>query len=165
MSFIPSINTFVHFINFPQNVIVDTMRWKSEEERRQYFSDYQKKRKASFKAKGICPNCTKNPAAPGRTCCVQCLEDKKLCLKFGASGPFRQVYADMFERQGGLCGICREPMKRPVLDHCHKTMEARGLLCSNCNIGLGQFKDDPKLLERAIVYVRDNAGIGIKVKS
>ena len=138
--------------------------WKSEQDRQKNLN-YQKKRREACKEKGICPNCTKNPAAPGRTCCSQCLEDKKLCLKFGASRAFRQVYAEMFERQRGLCGICHEPMKRPVLDHCHKTMEVRGLLCSNCNIGLGQFKDNPKLLESAMINVRDNAGIGIKMKS
>lgn len=164
MSFIPSVNTFVHFFKYPHSATVGTMRWKSEEEKHQYFLAYRRKRKAVFKAKGICQNCTKNPAAPGRTCCVQCLEDKKLCRKFGSAAPFRQLYAELFERQGGLCGICREPMKRPIMDHCHKTKEVRGLLCSSCNIGLGQFKDEPELLKRAMSYLRDNAGIGIKMK-
>ncbi len=140
------------------------MAWKSDKERKR-FLDYQKRRKSDFKSKGICPNCEKRPAAKGRTCCPQCLEDKKLCHKFGVSGPYRQLYAELFERQGGRCCICREPMKRPVLDHCHKTMEIRGLLCSSCNNGLGQFKDNPKLLQRAMVYARDNAGIGLRMKN
>ncbi|MES2225529.1 MAG: endonuclease VII domain-containing protein [Patescibacteria group bacterium] len=137
--------------------------WKSEEQR-QHFLAYQRRRKAAFKEKGICPSCTKNPSAEGRVCCIQCLEDKKLNQKFGTAGPHRQLYADLFERQRGLCGICQNPMKRPVLDHCHKTMVVRGLLCSNCNIGLGQFKDKPELLSKAIKYVSENAGIGVSLK-
>lgn len=137
--------------------------WKSEEERQRFLA-YQRKRKEEFKARGICPSCTKNESAQNRVCCVQCLEDKKLVQKFGTAGPYRQLYAEMFERQQGLCGICLQPMKRPVLDHCHKTMIVRGLLCSNCNNGLGQFKDDQDLLARAIKYITENAGIGITLK-
>ena len=136
--------------------------------RKEYYRNYQKAylrdRKNALKAKGICPNCEKNPAAKGRVCCSQCLEDKKLTALFGTAGPYRYLYAELFEKQRGLCGICNQPMKRPLLDHCHKTMNVRGLLCSNCNIGLGQFKDDPVLLEKAMLYARDNAGIGIKLK-
>jgi hypothetical protein len=39
-------------------------------------------------------------------------------------------------------------------DHCHKTDRQRGLLCSNCNMGLGLFRDDPGLLASAIEYLR-----------
>jgi hypothetical protein len=137
---------------------------RTPEERKAHFREYLRKRKAAIKEKGVCPNCEKRPAAQGRVCCVQCLDDKKLTNKFGTAGPYRQLYAELFERQGGLCGICTKPMKRPVLDHCHNTMVVRGLLCSGCNIGLGQFKDDPKLLARAIKYVEENAGIGITQK-
>ena len=137
--------------------------WKSERQR-QHFLAYQRKRKAGFKAQGICPSCTKNPSAPGRTCCLRCLEDKKLVQQFGTASPYRQLYAELFEAQRGLCGICRKVMKRPALDHCHTTMEVRGLLCSNCNIGLGQFKDSEELLLSAAKYIKNNAGIGIKMK-
>jgi hypothetical protein len=39
------------------------------------------------------------------------------------------------------------------VDHGHETGEVRGLLCSNCNLGLGYFKDNPKYLEGAIKYL------------
>lgn len=40
------------------------------------------------------------------------------------------------------------------LDHCHITGKIRGFLCSNCNTGLGLFKDNINLLESAIKYLR-----------
>lgn len=138
-------------------------RW-NDEKRREYFRAYRRSRKAEFKSRGICPNCQKNPSAAGKVCCTQCLEDKKLTTRFGTAAPYRFLYSDLFERQQGLCGICKQSMMRPVLDYSHSTMVVRGLLCSTCNIGLGQFRDDPNLLRAAIYYVENNAGIGIEIK-
>lgn len=39
------------------------------------------------------------------------------------------------------------------LDHNHRTGEIRGWICDSCNTGIGRFKDDIQLLERAIKYV------------
>ncbi len=39
------------------------------------------------------------------------------------------------------------------VDHDHKTNQIRGLLCVNCNAGLGQFKDKVQFLAKAIVYL------------
>ncbi len=58
----------------------------------------------------------------------------------------------MLVTHGGLCAICRE---RPAehIDHDHATGAVRGLLCFNCNGGLGQFRDDTELLDLAIDYL------------
>lgn len=170
MSFIPTANMVFHrsliyrLILWIMYMEENLKKWNSKERQREYFQAYRKKRKQSFKERGICPNCEKRAAAPKKVCCVQCLEDKKLTLKFGSAGPYRQLYAEMFERQSGNCGICRKLMMRPVLDHCHKTMVVRGLLCQNCNIGLGQFKDNANLLKSALNYIQNNAGVGIEIK-
>lgn len=60
------------------------------------------------------------------------------------------VSAQMALRRG-LCAICREAPGVQV-DHDHATGRPRGMLCFNCNGGLGQFKDDPVRLARAIDY-------------
>ena len=138
-------------------------KWDSNRQK-EYQREYSRRRKADCKARGICPNCEKQSSEPGKVCCRQCLEDKKLTAKFGTAGPYRQLHAELFEKQRGLCGICKESMKRPVLDHSHTTMEVRGLLCSSCNIGLGQFKDSASRLQSALMYIQNNAGIGITMK-
>lgn len=59
------------------------------------------------------------------------------------------------------CDICgsKETVTRggkvrlPSLDHCHKTGQWRGLLCSRCNTGLGMFQDHPDLLRAAAEYI------------
>ncbi len=67
-------------------------------------------------------------------------------------------YAEMLAEQGNACAICRStewPGKgnRPQVDHDHDTGAVRGLLCSNCNHGLGQFRDNLDLLRAAIAYL------------
>ena len=58
----------------------------------------------------------------------------------------------MFDAQGGLCAICQTAPAVHV-DHDHETGAVRALLCFNCNGGLGQFRDDPALLQAAADYV------------
>lgn len=59
---------------------------------------------------------------------------------------------------GGECVICGTQTQKLVIDHCHKTNKVRGVLCNECNIGLGKFKDDPILLEFAKIYLLDFIG-------
>ena len=59
----------------------------------------------------------------------------------------------MLIAQSGRCAICTDPMTNPHVDHCHSSSTVRGLLCTNCNVGLGQFKDDPTRLLAAVAYL------------
>lgn len=70
-------------------------------------------------------------------------------------------YLNLLELQGGVCMLCAKLNtngKMLAVDHNHKTGKIRGLLCSKCNVGLGQFNDDINVLTRAIQYLssRDN---------
>lgn len=70
----------------------------------------------------------------------------------------------MLSGQLGVCAICGAPpyavgtggVTRPgslAVDHCHRTGVVRGLLCTNCNLGLGSFFDNVVLLQRAAAYL------------
>jgi hypothetical protein len=55
-----------------------------------------------------------------------------------------------------VCQICGLKDRRSLnIDHCHTTGKVRGLLCDNCNKGLGLFKDNPDLLNNAVKYLGD----------
>ncbi|MEU9285576.1 endonuclease VII domain-containing protein [Streptomyces sp. NPDC048275] len=63
---------------------------------------------------------------------------------------------EMIASQEGLCAIC---WKAPAVqvDHCHETGRVRGVLCFNCNSGLGLLRDDPEAAYRAADYLEGNA--------
>lgn len=43
-----------------------------------------------------------------------------------------------------------------VIDHCHQSNEVRGLLCHDCNVMLGNAKDDIARLKSAIEYLTNS---------
>jgi hypothetical protein len=69
--------------------------------------------------------------------------------------------AALIETQGGACALCRLTLGDAFhVDHDHACCPGsktcgeciRGVLCRRCNIGLGQFNDDPDLLAAAAAY-------------
>jgi Autographiviridae endonuclease VII len=63
-------------------------------------------------------------------------------------------YAALYRFQGGECRICLRVWSRRLhVDHSHATGRIRGLLCDDCNLGLGKFADDPARLKRALDYL------------
>lgn len=64
--------------------------------------------------------------------------------------------AAMVEAQGGGCAICAV---RPAehVDHDHETGAVRGVLCFTCNVGLGNFGDEPERLLLAHRYLTRHA--------
>lgn len=61
--------------------------------------------------------------------------------------------------QNGCCGICGQPISfnKIQVDHNHKTNKNRGLLCIDCNLGFGRFKENPIILRNAIIYLEKYA--------
>ena len=71
-----------------------------------------------------------------------------------------EQYEALILAQGNKCAICGvhqdELNKLLSIDHCHKTKKVRGLLCCKCNFGIGYFKEDVGIMEKAIKYVIQN---------
>lgn len=86
--------------------------------------------------------------------------EKSLIKKYGIN---LEQYQMIHDSQKGLCKICGntetslqpngKDIKDLCVDHCHKTNKVRGLLCHNCNAGIGHFNDDVKKLQSAIIYL------------
>lgn len=88
---------------------------------------------------------------------------KRRAVLKAAYGITPEDYDLMLRAQGGVCAICGEAEasdatgKRLAVDHCHATGRVRGLLCANCNQGIGQFKDDAARMRAAADYVERHA--------
>lgn len=81
--------------------------------------------------------------------------------KYGLSA---QAFQDLLDKQGGCCAICRADnpgSKFWAVDHDHACCPGkgscgkcvRGILCGQCNVGLGSFRDDVNRLRRAVEYL------------
>jgi len=68
-----------------------------------------------------------------------------------------EQYEEMAISQNYKCAICEvhadKLSKKLAVDHDHKTGNIRGLLCSACNIGIGNLKDDVEIVRKAVNYL------------
>jgi len=89
--------------------------------------------------------------------CKPCFSERSKWVGMKALyGVSREQFEDMLRKQEGVCAICHKPCnskRRLSIDHCHATGRIRGLLCINCNHGLGHFKDSVELLTNARDYL------------
>ncbi len=72
--------------------------------------------------------------------------------RYTSKGTTPEDYRKVWEAQEGLCAICE---RRPIehIDHDHATGEFRGLLCPQCNTGLGKLGDSVAGLRKALAYL------------
>ncbi len=91
----------------------------------------------------------------------KCQSCEHLKSRYNMNTPERDK---LYDSQGGCCAICNQEVfistrkegrqyNHAVVDHCHTTGIVRGILCHDCNIGLGKFKDNPTALETAAKYL------------
>ena len=81
-------------------------------------------------------------------------------------GMTRDDYNKLLKDQGGTCRICKKAGQhfrqgKPLplcVDHNHKTGKVRGLLCLNCNSGMGKLGDSIERLKEVIKYLEETDG-------
>ncbi len=80
--------------------------------------------------------------------------NRRFVEKYGIS---LAEYNDMTARQHGVCAVCggkNRNGRRLAVDHDHVSGNVRGLLCSDCNAGIGLFKESPEIMLSAMAYLR-----------
>lgn len=95
--------------------------------------------------------------------CVACrtrrVKDATLRRNYGIS---LEEYHALLKMQGDRCAICRVEMSDyPRLfsvDHCHLTKRVRGLLCLQCNVGIGNLRESPSVILNALDYLLSHGG-------
>ena len=91
------------------------------------------------------------------------MKSKKPKSRKWTSKDFEKERAEFYEKQKGCCGICgkheREFKRRLNLDHNHKSMKIRGLLCYRCNkfiVGRHDYESATKLLNYLKVEIEES---------
>jgi hypothetical protein len=69
-----------------------------------------------------------------------------------------EEYEQLADEQMKRCAVCNHKPDEWDLcvDHDHVTGAVRGLLCARCNMGIGQFRDNPTFLHSAADYLSRN---------
>jgi len=74
-------------------------------------------------------------------------------------------YRALLDKQQNRCAICESELElernNTVIDHCHGSGEVRGVLCRECNNGLGNFRDSNGRLAQAAKYLIDPPARGV----
>ncbi len=118
-------------------------REKNKEKLKEYFKKWRLKNKDKVKKYNKTP---KRKAGSRKY---------QLKLKYGLT---LREYNKLLEKQKGVCAICknRELNKNFLaVDHNWKTRKVRGLLCKNCNLVLGNSKEDISLFQKCIKYLEE----------
>ena len=71
-------------------------------------------------------------------------------------GVTKEQVLSALHRQGGGCGICGHAGRGLHIDHEHQTKKFRGVLCHECNRGLGYFGDSLAGIKKAFDYLLEN---------
>jgi Recombination endonuclease VII/HNH endonuclease len=91
--------------------------------------------------------------------------NRKANWKSRYNGMTESDYMALYDVQSGVCDVCGQKevatrggkVRWLCVDHCHKTGEVRGLLCSACNTAVGYAMDDPSRLRAAADYLDRHA--------
>jgi hypothetical protein len=71
-------------------------------------------------------------------------------------------YEAILKEQNGVCAICYQPEpcnRMLAVDHCHCSLKVRGLLCTNCNMAIGKFKENVEFIKNAVQYMERNYSV------
>lgn len=123
----------------------------NQEERVKYGREYKAKNPEKIRA------CTKKYYEANRE---KILRGARVCWLKTQYNLTPEEYQAILDKQGGGCAICgrkRKPGEKHLhVDHRQDPWLIRGILCNNCNPGLGKFRHNSALTARATEYLREH---------
>ena len=129
--------------------------------------EYPKDNRRVTGLRARCHTCTKEYYAKKSNEYYHNNKDKIVPKRFwyykkSTHGVTKEQYLAFLEAQHGTCAICKKPPAAEplVIDHNHANGEFRGLLCRNCNTGLGLLGDSALVLRNATEYLLERGSYG-----
>lgn len=96
--------------------------------------------------------------------CPQCRTESLRQYRVKKYGITSEQYEMMLEEQNYQCPICErafgETGEQAAIDHDHETGAVRGLLCKQCNLGIGNLQDDVTRVRNALQYLLSHTLLG-----
>jgi hypothetical protein len=114
-------------------------------------SYYMLEHMSGTKKKKLCKNCTRRYSYNVRT--TEKNRETHLLRRYGLNQEELEALMDSVNHQ---CQICSKPIGgsgTTAIDHCHVTKHVRGILCVECNSGLGYFHDNVSWMLNAVNYL------------
>jgi hypothetical protein len=128
------------------------------------LNEFNKSKSSKDGLQYVCKNCNSTYYSENRTKILDRTKDygkrtevkqrnniKKRQKRYGVS---EEQFEEMKIEQQNKCKICCKELENFHTDHNHLTGAIRGLLCGNCNRGIGFLKEDPAILLNAIKYLK-----------
>jgi hypothetical protein len=116
------------------------------------LSLYVKEKSCKHGRVPLCYSCNRKRAAKWEE------ENREKSIKGKLDSRARRTYKITYEEYekrmatSDCCEICGSK-KKLGYDHCHKTMEFRGVLCNKCNRSIGQLGDTLESVQKAVTYL------------
>ncbi len=100
-----------------------------------------------------------------RKCALQQGKESKYRTRYGLELEEKEKMVFLQNEKCVICGDDISGERKAVVDHDHNTNVVRAILCQSCNKGLGCFRDDPEILEKAKAYLLlfTHRGLGVPV--
>ena len=105
----------------------------------------------------ICRGCNSLKSRAYRKANLSQIKNSRLISRYGIT---MTQYNEMLIKQGSSCGVCGEGSGESgvmfAVDHDHDSGKVRGLLCNDCNMGIGKLGDNLEGVEKAYRYLKAN---------
>lgn len=126
------------------------------------FDNFYKDKRGKNGLTRRCKACWSKKSYYSRTRSPESIDKNYWRVATNRYGITKDEFYVMLESQGNKCKICKreaDTYRRLTIDHDHNTGKIRGILCGQCNSGLGLFKDDVYIMKEAIRYIKESLAL------
>jgi hypothetical protein len=122
------------------------------------ITEFDKNSPTATSRRRVCRSC-RNEDVKARQKTPEAREKSRIRRASATYGLSPKQYERLLEDHThcAICGAAAPEGGNLCIDHNHETGAVRGLLCHNCNLGLGKFRDSLDLVLKAALYLEKHS--------